>query len=237
MPGSESSEADATTAMLRRAVRFHEENEEYSNSDTVSPSPPRTPSPSFSATSISPHSSPSTPPPFTYPSRIHDLKQFSPHSAPYVGGGLHVELSHDTQVTFDFSYSPDDPRNDLSVSMPSSSLEARATDAPFLRIGCYLLPWIIEILPTPGHTHITVSDVLVGIYDALQRSTTKVELLRETPLKQQQVTDRCARRVKDQTDKSPKRIDWLPMEKRQFLGLSELPGGNGAYAWTLKVDE
>lgn len=229
--------------MSRKTVRFREENETYSDDDYPTPSapdipsPPHTPSPTFSAATLSPNSSPLTPPPFIYHSPVYNDKHGSPDTTLYGAAGLHVELSHDTQITFDFSFSPFHAHNDLNVTVPATSLEAPATDAPVMKIKCYLLPWVIQIMPRHGMSHITVLDVLVGIHDALQRYATNVEFLGEPPLKQLQIQDRHARRVMMQTDKLLRRIDWLPEGKRQFLGLSEVLGVDGAYVWSLKVDE
>jgi len=234
--------------MSKKSVHFREENAVSLNADDRSPSPPgttflpHTPSPSFSVATLSPNSSPLTPSPLVYHSPTFSDKHGLPNSVSSEADVLHVELSHDTQITFDFNYSPFHANNDLNITVPIASLEAPATNAPIMMISCHLLPWVIEISPRRDEAHITVLDVLIGIYHALQRHATDVELLSEPLPMQRQIEARRTRRLLGKEmigkeDKSFKRIDWLPEGKRLFLGLSELPSVNGVRRWCLKVDE
>ncbi|GLB42511.1 hypothetical protein LshimejAT787_1105260 [Lyophyllum shimeji] len=179
--------------MARKTVRFRNENEVYADVDYVNasrpsgPTPPHTPSPTFSAATLSANSSPATPPAFVNHSPVYNQK----HSLPdFTLGGtaaeLPVELTEDTDITFNLEYPPLHDRNGLDTTV-GPALYSPATNAPVMRIQCSMLPWRIEISPAPGMAYITVLDVLQGIYDALQLRATPSELQNETPFREQQI--------------------------------------------------
>ncbi|KAK7441527.1 hypothetical protein VKT23_016517 [Stygiomarasmius scandens] len=148
------------------------------------------------------------------------LSTLSSSPGPVTPSSPHTSLSSSSSVTEARSFhealrlNPRLPfRFDLSVdprTLPLGSSEyfsliqdEDATIPPtvYLELWCRRLPWVIEITPATGQ-HVTVSDVLFGLYDALQARMTDEEYQLSTdPQKFPGVRDDVDRAFKARCDK------------------------------------
>lgn len=212
--------------MSPKTVRFHEDNEVFSA--------PPTPSPTFSLTTLSTQPGPVTPP-STNPALLpeNSYKSLSEEVPTYDITGLHSFLTWNIdpavppRLFFDLSYHPSLSPNciDSVLRPPILSAPATASAETSMALVCELLPWAIHI-NAPG-PFITISDLLLQLYEALRRTATVDEISRESPSTQQLVTAAFTRRVERETNpdarviefnKGIKRVDFL-LGKHQFLGM------------------
>ncbi|KAF9461571.1 hypothetical protein BDZ94DRAFT_805527 [Collybia nuda] len=139
---------------------------------------------------------------------------------------MHPELVFTTNPKFQIDLS--DAR---TIAQQTSRVLSEGATMPLtasLEIVCPTLPWKITITPRERNAFVTVSDVLNGMYSALQRQITDIEFSLESPKDQRRITEayrlRCKRfgsdgKASEELSKGVKRIDFLH-GKNRFLGFS-----------------
>ncbi|KAH6908447.1 hypothetical protein BKA70DRAFT_1279752 [Coprinopsis sp. MPI-PUGE-AT-0042] len=195
---------------------------------------PKTPSPSFSISSL-----PSSPGPFTPPSGFQAL--------PSLNHVAHPALQHLSSPSLDYDvtqYKPTSTNPKLPLEL-ELNLPATSPPSAYMELISPSLPWRVIIQPGKGIPGapagiITVKDVLLGIYTSLRQPIlqTEFDLIPDVQVRNA-ITDAYRNRCNSSPDLSVtqhelkrgvRRVDFLRGESK-FLGIT--PAKAGSHVWVL----
>lgn len=223
--------------MPDKVVRF----EEYSEYHLYDPSTTRTPSPSFSESTLSTSPGLMTPPNPRHPP-LHAAYKSNTLPLPSLDDSdsalvaLHELLEYSWPPHFEWAVSTNpDVVFTESQSLTSRTLMEAATTPPLPEIVLLSrrLPWRIGI--QASDTYVTIDDVISGLHRILQRTVSDTELAKESEEQRKSLREafeqRCRKleqidlnRAHNERSNGMRRLDFL-MGNHRFLGLSKCADG------------
>ncbi|KZP14202.1 hypothetical protein FIBSPDRAFT_867249 [Athelia psychrophila] len=211
--------------MPGKHVTFAEVNQAYS--------PPQTPSPSFSVSSLPSSTGPITPP-SPFPNAVALPKgAVIPNSLLAFDRGI-------PQIIFDVSLTtPAVTNTTRPIHLSSAQLADPAVFPPTHTLQIIsALPWTLTVT-ADAQPYVTVLDVLRALYNLLRIPASRAEYNKEPPLSQQAIAKAFHARVErspathaEQLGKGLRRVDFLQGRNR-FLGLSSTK--MGPHVWALNL--